>query len=116
MAITRTDRNQVFDTNGNLIAEEVVEVDVTVEVNTAALTDRQVIEQKMAGLKAFLSDVDVQASLDRPNNQAPTAQELNRTLKALIRQARQSANFDLRLARYVFGQLHPELLDDITDV
>lgn len=32
MAITRTDTNQTFDASGNLVAEQVVEVDVTAEV------------------------------------------------------------------------------------
>lgn len=37
MATTRTDRNQVFDADGNLVAEEVVEVDITAEVNESDL-------------------------------------------------------------------------------
>lgn len=37
MAITRTDRNQTFGPDGRLLAENVVEVDITEEVNQATL-------------------------------------------------------------------------------
>jgi uncharacterized protein (DUF2342 family) len=36
----RIDRNQVFDQAGNLISEEVVEVDIAAEVNEASITDK----------------------------------------------------------------------------
>lgn len=49
MAVTRTDRNQTFDTNGNLLSEELVEVDVTELVN------RPIIE---AAIVAALGELD----------------------------------------------------------
>lgn len=42
MTVTRTNRNQRFDRDGNLISEEVVEVDVTEKVNERSLDDRLV--------------------------------------------------------------------------
>jgi hypothetical protein len=38
--ITRTDRNQTFDADGNLISEEVVQVDITREVTEWAVADK----------------------------------------------------------------------------
>lgn len=86
------------------------------QTTSDTLTDLQAINAKLTEIKGFLLDPDIEASLNRTNSVAPTAAELNRTLKALIRQARRSANLDVRALRYVFGQIHPELLDDIADV
>jgi hypothetical protein len=82
------------------------------DTNRSTMSDRDTLISALDEIKTFLNDVDIQASLDRPNNQAPTAQELNRTLKALIRQERRSAQLVTRLAKYVFSQAHPDLLDE----
>jgi hypothetical protein len=84
-------------------------------VNTAALTDLQVLQAKIAEIKAFLTDADVVAAENQPNATALTAQQQNRFNKAVARQLRRNANMDVRLFRYVFGQLHATLLDDVAD-
>jgi hypothetical protein len=83
--------------------------------NTAALTDLQVLEAKIAEIKTFLTDPDVVAAENQPNATALTAQQQNRFNKAVARQLRRNANMDVRLFRYVFGQLHATLLDDVAD-
>jgi hypothetical protein len=85
------------------------------QANLTALTDVQVLAAKIAEIKTFLTDPDVVAAEAQPNATALTAQQQNRFNKAVARQLRRSANIDVRLFRYVFGQLHPELLDDISD-
>jgi hypothetical protein len=84
-------------------------------VNRMIVTDLTTIQADIAGLKTFLSDVDVQAVLDNPNATALPTATLNRALKALVRQERRQANMAIRLARYSLGQIHPELLADISD-
>ena len=81
--------------------------------NRRALSDLDSLLIALDEIKAFLIDPDIEASANRANTVAPTTQELNRTLKALIRQERRAANLVTRLARYVFSQEHPELLDTI---
>jgi hypothetical protein len=87
----------------------------TLATNTAAVTDQTTIEADIAGLKLFLADPDVQAVLDNANNTALPTATLNRALKTIVRQLRRDANFDIRLARYVIGQVHPDLLLDVSD-
>lgn len=87
----------------------------TAAVNSAAVSDLAALQTAITNLKTFLTDVDVQAVLDNPNATVLPTATLNRALKSIVRQLRRDANFDLRLARYVFGQLHPELLQDISD-
>lgn len=89
--------------------------DITRAANSAALTDLAAVTTAMANLKAFLTDADVQAVLDVANTTALTTQQTNRALKAMIRQQRRDANFDLRLARLVLSGANPTLLDDISD-
>lgn len=87
----------------------------TAAANSVAVSDLAALNTAIANLKSFLVDPDVQAVLDQANNTALPTATLNRALKAIVRQLRRDANFDLRLARYVFGQLHPELLQDVSD-
>jgi hypothetical protein len=84
-------------------------------INNAALTDLQVLEAKIAEIKTFLTDPDVVAAENQPNASPLTAQQQNRFNKAIARQLRRNANMDVRLFRYVFGQLHATLLDDVAD-
>jgi hypothetical protein len=85
------------------------------QANLATLSDVQVLAAKIAEIKTFLTDPDVVTAEAQPNATALTAQQQNRFNKAVARQLRRSANIDVRLFRYVFGQLHPQLLDDISD-
>jgi hypothetical protein len=85
------------------------------DANLATLSDVAVLATKIADIKTFLTDPDVVAAEAQPNATALTVQQQNRFNKAVARQLRRSANVDVRLFRYVFGQLHPELLDDISD-
>lgn len=83
--------------------------------NTSTMTDLDVVLAKITELKAFLTDPDVVAAEAQPNNTALTAAQQNRFNKAVARQLRRDANFDIRLARLVIGQYQPVLLDDISD-
>lgn len=49
--ITRNDRDQVFDRNGNVVSEKVVERDITEESNDSTL--RQRADQALAGLRTL---------------------------------------------------------------
>jgi hypothetical protein len=100
-------------TPAELLAEQQV---ATRAANTATLTDLAAIQARITEIKAFLVDADIQAVLDQSNTTALTTQQTNRALKAIVRQARRDANLTLRLARYVIGQVHPALLDDVSDV
>jgi hypothetical protein len=93
-----------------------VQQNATRTANTATLTDLAAIQARITDIKAFLVDPDIQVLLDQSNTAALTTQQLNRGLKALVRQARRDANLTLRVARYAIGQVRPELLDDVTDV
>jgi hypothetical protein len=84
-------------------------------VNAATLSDLDVLAQKIAEIKLFLTDPDIDVALNIANATPLTTQQLNRALKSIIRQLRRSANLDVRAFRYVFGQVHPELLDDVSD-
>jgi hypothetical protein len=87
----------------------------TRNANRDALTDLQVLTARIADIKTFLTDPDVIAAENQPNATALTAQQQNRFNKAVARQLRRNANMDVRLFRYVFGQLHGTLLDDVAD-
>lgn len=93
------------------------ELDATVQqANAATLTNATSVESRIASIKAFLTDPDVQIVLDQQNNQALSTANLNRALKAIVRQQRRQANAWIALARLVVGdQYHPELLNDISD-
>lgn len=60
--------------------------------------------------KAFLNDPDIVRVLDQPNNTPLTTADLNRALKALVRQARRQANVGIRISKVVVGEHHPEAL------
>jgi hypothetical protein len=87
----------------------------TITANRTTVTDKATIEADIAALKLFLGDPDVQAVLDNANNTALPTATLNRALKAIVRQLRRDANFDIRLARYTIGEVHPDLLLDVSD-
>lgn len=82
MTILRTDRNQTFDRQGNLLSEEVVQVDVTAEVTKADLLQKAA--NALAANSAFLADPSV------TNAEAVTQlKALTRQVNALIRLARE---------------------------
>ena len=87
----------------------------TRSANLVALKNTAAVQAKMADLKLFLTDVDVQFLLDLANNTMPSAQQLNRGLKAIIRQERRAANFLMLLARLELARYDQSFLDDITD-
>jgi hypothetical protein len=91
------------------------QVDRQRQENVVSLANLAALQTKMNDLKSFLADVDVEFLLNLANNTMPTAQQLNRGLKAMIRQQRRSANFDILLARFVMSKYNPSLLDDISD-
>lgn len=78
MPVFREDRNQRFDADGNLIDEEVVQVDVTEPTNRDLLMQRA--ETAMQGNRDYLA-------LASPNTQQAVAQvnALTRQVNALIR-------------------------------
>lgn len=113
--VMRTDHNETWDAEGNLISTEVVQVDDTINVNSAAVSDYDKAMQRLAEIDAFLQDPDVQAALDQPNNTALPVQTQNRFNKAMIRQQRRAANMLKGLTIYVYGERHPDLFDDVNN-
>lgn len=87
-----------------------------VEQNTQTLANPTTIEAQLTALKAFLVDTDIQVVLDQANNTALTTAQLNRALKAIVRQLRRQANMTVRLSRLTCGEVNPELLGDVSDV
>jgi hypothetical protein len=83
--------------------------------NRTIVSDLTTIQADIAGIKAFLTDPDVELAMNQNNATALTATQQNRFNKAIGRQLRRAANLDIRLARYTLGQVHPELLADISD-
>jgi hypothetical protein len=76
----------------------------------AAAVDAAELTEDLAAIRDFLDDPDIQRVLDQPNNTALATNDLNRALKALVRQARRNANLSARIARVVVGAYHPEVL------
>jgi hypothetical protein len=86
------------------VAAEIYHAAVAAAVDAAELT------ADLAAIRDFLDDPDVQRVLDQPNNTPLATNDLNRALKALVRQARRNANLSARIARVVVGTYHPEVL------
>ena len=89
---TRTDHNQTFDAQGNLISEEVVEVDITDEANTEQI----IAESNEAVDKLVLVVEALNAITDIPNaeinaNPAAVIKDLARECKTIARQANREA-------------------------
>lgn len=92
MTTTRTDHNQTFDADGNLVAEDVVEVDITDETNTEQI----VAESNEAVDKLVLVVEALNAITDIPNadinaNPAAVIKDLARECKTIARQANREA-------------------------
>lgn len=94
--ITRTERNQTFDTDGNLIAEKVVEVDVTEEVNRPIVD--AAIDTALAQLQTL---VDYPAVGAVPAGTMTTAQLSNvvRAMRDAIQENRSGAQIIAKTLR-----------------
>jgi len=86
----RTDRNQTFDRSGNLIHEEVIDVDVTADTNRGTIEDR--LRTALAGNATYLAIA------------TPTAAQTTAQAKALTRQ----------VSALIRHQLAGDLLADTT--
>jgi hypothetical protein len=111
--VMRTDHNETWDAEGNLVKTEVVETDVTVEVNRLVVSDVGRLLERLDEIREFLSDPDVQAALDLPDNKRLDAKTQNRLNRLMIRQARLTAFMLKGLSIYVYGEEHPNLFDDV---
>jgi len=78
--ITRTDRNQTFDTKGNLLVEHVVETDITAPSVQFDLHDR--MRQALTANAAYLA-----VAAPTPAQVAAQTKRLTRECSALIRLA-----------------------------
>lgn len=80
MTVFRTDRNQVFDSQGNLLSEEVVDVDVTEEAITYDLHSkvRQAIDVNTAWLDraSAPSNAQILQHIDRLTRQIVAIERL----------------------------------------
>lgn len=91
---TRTDHNQTFDADGTLLDEEVVEVDVTEQVNQVTIEDR---------LRADLAAVDAITATAALSVTGTTVADVRNTAQAAIRdlqrQVKDLARIEKRLIR-----------------
>lgn len=94
--ITRTDRNQTFDADGNLISEQVVEVDVTAEVNEATLR-----QQAQDSLDTLRTSIDTLKAISDKTN----AEIGPRDTKDVARECRRIARQTLALSRLILRAL-----------
>ena len=65
MTVTRTDSNQVFDGQGNVISEQIVEVDITAEVVDWELAVR--LSDAMGGLRQIINSTGTLTGLQLSN-------------------------------------------------
>lgn len=82
-----------------------------VEANTAAALDVGQWITDIADMKLFLTDPDIDRVLNQPNNTPLATNDLNRALKAIVRQLRRSANFQIRMTKMIMAERHPEVLE-----
>lgn len=94
MTITRTDTNQTWDSDGNLIHEEVVTVDITVETNRATL-----MTQAVAALTQLQTYIDA-----APLNVTSIA-----TAQTAVRQLQAAVVYEARILK----KLIPLVLGDL---
>lgn len=83
--------------------------------NTATMTGLADLTTKIAALRSFFTDPDVVAIDGLANATMPTAQQLNRWVKAVDTELRRCVNHLDRLTKLVTGGQNPTLLDDITN-
>jgi hypothetical protein len=88
----------------------------SLEETKAVIVDHDQIKTRLDEIDEFLLDPDVQAALNQPNNTPLDTQTQNRYNKAMIRQARRSANMLKGLTIYAYGDQYQDLHDDVTNV
>ena len=81
MTIIRTDTNQTWDVDGNLISEETVEVDITATTNQAAIVTN--LQQDMVAIQAMLDATNATINA----NPASFLKPIGRMLRRLGREA-----------------------------
>lgn len=91
---TRTDRNQTFDGNGNVVSEQVVVVDDTVQVNDQTI--RQQAEAALANLRTIR---------DAPQVSVTSLAQAQTVCRQLQNAAQAEASVLIRLARLVLARL-----------
>jgi len=97
MTITRTDHNQTY-ADGNLIGEEIVEVDITDEVNTSQMVAEQ--NESVDKLVAVVEALNLITSMTNADiNQNPAA-----IIKDLARECKTIARVVNREARITSGR------------
>jgi len=92
MTVTRTDLNQNFDTDGNLISEEEVIVDITDEANTAQMVGEQ--DESVDKLVAVVEALNALTALTNAEinaNPAAVIKDLARECKTIARVANREA-------------------------
>lgn len=94
MTIFETRRNQVFNRDGTLASEEVVDVDVTAPTNLATLR-----QQAEAAL------VTLQAQIDQPPVTVTTLAQAQAVCRGLQQAVQFQAQVDRRLIRLALGLL-----------
>lgn len=119
MTITRTDRNQRFDADGNLIAEEIVEVDITAEAVTYNLHAKA--RQRLAGIASALEAVTTARTAvttvrnSTPGNLTQAVTEVKRlaaVVDGLVDELAKSLRTEAALIRLLVGS---DLLAENTD-
>jgi tellurite resistance protein len=73
----RIDRNQVFDSDGNLVSEELIEVDITEEENAS------IIDQAITAALAHLDDLIAAPALPTVPDGTLTTAQLSEIVRAL---------------------------------
>lgn len=92
MTVTRTDLNQNYDTDGNLISEEQVTVDITDEANTAQMVAEQ--DESVDKLVAVVEALNLITALTNAEinaNPAAILKDLARECKTIARVANREA-------------------------
>lgn len=85
--------------------------DQIIEANTAAALDVGQWITDIADIKLFLVDPDIDRVLNQPNNTPLATNDLNRALKAIVRQLRRTANLQIRMSKMAMAERHPEVLE-----
>jgi hypothetical protein len=92
MTSIRTDHNQVSDGHGNVIDEEIVEVDITDEANTAQMVEEQ--NESVDKLVAVVEALNALTALTNSEinaNPAAIIKDLARECKTIARVANREA-------------------------
>lgn len=83
--------------------------DEVCRINRALASDPTAFFNDVKGINEFLADPDVDRIDKIDNSTALTTAQLNRALKAIIRQQRRQGNLSKRIAKLVVAIEHPEV-------